>query len=62
VSISASHILLPSRKNSPPLGNDEPAVRFGQLDHLTDVTVGQIDAIDAIGKLPYDPYPHTDPI
>jgi hypothetical protein len=62
VFVSASHILLPPRKDSPPFGNDEPPVRLGQLNHLADITVGQIYAIDAVGKLPYDPYPHTDAI
>ena len=61
-SVSISQVCLPACEDAPPLGNDEATVRIGQLDHLADIKVGEIDPIDAVGKLPSDPYPHTDRI
>jgi hypothetical protein len=62
VPVSVSHVGLPACKDPPPLGNDQSTVRIGQLDHLADIKVGEIDPIDTIGELPSDPYPHTDGI
>ncbi|HEY3157692.1 MAG TPA: hypothetical protein VGJ78_01925 [Vicinamibacterales bacterium] len=52
-------VRLPPRELAPPLGDDEPPIHFGQLDHFADTMVGQVDSIDAVRQLSDDAYTHT---